>query len=521
MSIITIYPLISDVASEDLLVISDTSKEGNPTKSVSMGQISNYVGSAAGITLTTNGTANAATLINNVLNIPVYAGGGTATPVATSVISGTSKLFSDTEQSTVSNAVTNTALRTYGVQFNSAKQMVVNVPWAALAITAATTVSLGTIKLDSATPQVIASNAATAVAGRTYPVQLNATDNASVNVPWTTPVAATTTVDGIVKLISNTVQSTAASSLTTTALRTYGIQFDSSGRMVVNVPWVSTTAVTATTSVLGVVKLSSDLVQPVSASIVTTVVNRSYGVQFDSGGKMVINAPWTDTISAVATSAITGTSKLWSDSVQLIAPANVFNTASRTYGVQINNSGQMVVNVPWAGTSVSTATATVLGAVKLGSNTTQIKTIEAVTTTTGRTYGVQLNATDQMVVNVPWNATGAGAQYITPTALSLSAAQTVNLSDVAYAAAAMIELSWVGGNGTAVVNLPSAASSTNRVLRLISNSDYALTARHADITPSGTDVLDGAATAYRINKSYEGIQVWSNGTEWFILQKKA
>tara|TARA_B110000503_G_C7133139_1_gene407651 strand:- start:1055 stop:1162 length:108 start_codon:yes stop_codon:yes gene_type:complete len=29
------------------------------------------------------------------------------------------------------------------------------------------------------------------------------------------------------------------------------------------------------------------------------------------------------------------------------------------------------------------------------------------------------------------------------------------------------------------------------------------------------------SAAYVINKTYEGIQVWTDGTEWFIIQKKA
>jgi hypothetical protein len=37
----------------------------------------------------------------------------------------------------------------------------------------------------------------------------------------------------------------------------------------------------------------------------------------------------------------------------------------------------------------------------------------------------------------------------------------------------------------------------------------------------GGDELDGSTAAYVINKAFEGIQVWSDGVEWFIIQKKA
>jgi hypothetical protein len=53
------------------------------------------------------------------------------------------------------------------------------------------------------------------------------------------------------------------------------------------------------------------------------------------------------------------------------------------------------------------ATSTVLGLVELFSDTVQAEAAQAVTTTTGRTYGVQLNSADQAVVNVPWTDTPA------------------------------------------------------------------------------------------------------------------
>ena len=76
----------------------------------------------------------------------------------------------------------------------------------------------------------------------------------------------------------------------------------------------------------------------------------------------------------------------------------------------------------------------------------------------------------------------------------------------------------VGGSGTATYTLPTATSSTNRVIRFISDSSFETNTR-VDITPAGSDNLDGANTA-TINKDYEGIALWSDGTEWFVIQKK-
>jgi len=127
---------------------------------------------------------------------------------------------------------------------------------------------------------------------------------------------------------------------------------------------------------------------------------------------------------------------------------------------------------------------------------------------------VQSNTTKQSTVQNIVN-------YIVPTSLTVTEGTTVNLSDSAYATSELIELSWSGSNGTMVLNLPLAASNVNRVMRFISNTGFGAGTQNADLTPQGGDTLDGSTNKYRINKAYEGIQVWSNGIEWFIIQKKA
>lgn len=48
-----------------------------------------------------------------------------------------------------------------------------------------------------------------------------------------------------------------------------------------------------------------------------------------------------------ATSTVLGSVKLFSDTKQSVAANTISSTASRTYGVQVNAAGQLVVNVPW------------------------------------------------------------------------------------------------------------------------------------------------------------------------------
>ena len=110
-------------------------------------------------------------------------------PEATSAVRGGIELFSDTDQSVAANAVSATASRTYGIQLNAAGQAVVNVPWAdtntVYTLPVATDVALGGIELFSNVDQTVAANAVTTTANRTYGIQLNAANQAVVNVPWT------------------------------------------------------------------------------------------------------------------------------------------------------------------------------------------------------------------------------------------------------------------------------------------------------------------------------------------------
>jgi len=70
----------------------------------------------------------------------------------------------------------------------------------------------------------------------------------------------------------------------------------------------------------------------------------------------------------------------------------------------LRNDGTWVTP-PDTNTTYSKATASVLGLVELFSDTVQSTAANSVTTTASRTYGVQLNSNDQMVVNVPWSDT--------------------------------------------------------------------------------------------------------------------
>ena len=113
--------------------------------------------------------------------------------------------------------------------------------------------------------------------------------------------------------------------------------------------------------------------------------------------------------------------------------------------------------------------------------------------------------------------------HLTATNITVvSGGGSIDLDDSAYDNAEMIKLSWSGGSDTIEITLPDATATKNlnRQIRLITDSTYT-TSTHADLTPISGQTLDGEESHYRINKAYEGITVWCDGAEWFIIQAKA
>jgi hypothetical protein len=244
---------------------------------------------------------------------------------------------------------------------------------------------------------------------------------------------ADATTHGIVKLGSNTQQSVAANTVTATSSRTYAIQNNASGQLVVNVPWVdtNTTYAVATSTTLGLVELFSDTQQSVAANAVTATTSRTYGIQLNGQNQAVVNVPWTDTTYSQATASTLGTIKLITGTQQSVAAESVTATTNRTYGLQVNADGQGVINVPWVNTTYSLATATSLGLIELFNATTQSVAANAVSTTANRTYGLQVNSDNQGVINVPWtDTTYSAGTGITLSTTTFSHADTSSVADL-------------------------------------------------------------------------------------------
>jgi hypothetical protein len=299
----------------------------------------------------------------------------------------------------------------------------------------------------------------------------------TITSPNTEYSVATSSALGLIKLESDTEQSVAANAVTSTASRTYGIQLNSSNQAVVNVPWTdtNTTYSTATSTTLGLVKLGSDSTQTTAGNTVTTTASRSYKIQLNSSDQMLVNVPWTDTNTtySMMTSSTLGLGKLFSDTQQDVAAESVSATANRTYGVQANSSDQLVINVPWTDTNTtySAATSSALGLMKLFSDTQQDTAAESVTDTANRTYGIQFNSSDQAVVNVPWTdnndnyiyALSVGAVSSNESTLSLVGSGGGSTTTAKFSGTTNeIEITTpsTGDGGDITIGLPSAVTIT-------------------------------------------------------------
>jgi hypothetical protein len=227
-----------------------------------------------------------------------------------------------------------------------------------------------TIQGDSGLAQTVASGNAVKILGGTALTSVtSATDTITVNHDafgtagtYAHPASIETNAQGHVVAVT---AGTAPTFVSLTTTGTSGAATLSGG--VLNIPEYAGayTLPVATATLLGGVELFSDTVQTVTANAVSTTISRSYGVQLNANGQMVVNVPWTDTnyTLPLMTSTLRGGAELSSDVVQTVAANAASAEAGRTYGLQLNAAEQLVVNVPWTDTAQYSFSATGTGGI--------------------------------------------------------------------------------------------------------------------------------------------------------------
>ena len=111
--------------------------------------------------------------------------------------------------------------------------------------------------------------------------------------------------------------------------------------------------------------------------------------------------------------------------------------------------------------------------------------------------------------------------YIIPSNITCFAGGSTFLTGSIYEDVSIIRIGFSGSNGQHTLTLPDCTSTTNtyRSIRFISNGGVDNQHRVV-LEPSASQALDGSASGFTFNRSYEGVMVWSDGTEWFQIQAK-
>lgn len=308
--------------------------------------------------------------------------------------------------------------------------------------------------------------------GKNYKLQVDASGNAFVNVPWTdnntTYNQATADTLGLVKIGY------------TSSGKNYAVSLDANGKMYVNVPWTdnNTTYTQATSDNLGLVKIGY------SAN------GKNYPVVLDGSGKMYVNVPWTDTNTTysnmgAATSSAAGkaglvpapaagkqASFLRGDGTWVVPTDTTYAKANTTtlglvmigyaengknYPVELDSSGKMYVNVPWTDTN------TTYGVVGANGTTGLVKNGSTVTSASGYTAC-------PIVDGIPYYK-DTNTTYANMKAATASAAGAAGLVP---APAAGKQASFLRGDGTWVVPTNTtyglASTTANGLLRQLNGS---------------------------------------------------
>ncbi len=217
---------------------------------------------------------------------------------------------------------------------------------------------------------------------------------------------ATSTARGGIELFSDTDQSVTANSVTTTTGRTYGIQLNSSGQAVVNVPWVDT---------------NTDTTYSISIPANTTKFRLSGSnsstddIEFVGGGATSVTRTTADKFTISSTN--TTYSEASSSTLGLVKIG--YTESGKNYPVELS-SGKMFVNVPWVDTNTDTNTTYSAGNdLDLSSTTFNIEStlnyVNAITTATDQDFTLTTGGTGDISLiaggdNIRMRGTTAGEQ---------------------------------------------------------------------------------------------------------------
>ena len=191
----------------------------------------------------------------------------------------------------------------------------------------------------------------------------------------------------------------------------------------------------ATNGALGGVKFGCGCNQGTAANTFTETANRTYSVTPNSTNQMLVNVPWDNTeysktvmrdcVDEYFVSSVTAASPLTATTgvtPQISLPTSAVVTVKKLCTTGTDDcvkttclkgsfsAGSLTGSV--GPSLLPVASSSCFGGVKFGCSTTQTVSAGSVYTCSSRTYSVQPNSSNQMVVNVPWTDTNTGATSV-------------------------------------------------------------------------------------------------------------
>jgi len=101
-----------------------------------------------------------------------------------------------------------------------------------------------------------------------------------------------------------------------------------------------------------------------------------------------------------------------------------------------------------------------------------------------------------------------------PFVIEQTAGDTVSYT----ASSGFVLLKYTGGNGSYIVDLPNPILQKYRTIRFI--ADGSITANHKVFLNPGGFLIDGSTADFEFNRSFEGITLFSDGSNWLVTQAK-
>ena len=120
-------------------------------------------------------------------------------------------------------------------------------------------------------------------------------------------------------------------------------------------------------------------------------------------------------------------------------------------------------------------------------------------------------------LNIPYlNSYNTGA----PTVVSALASGSSSIPTAASSGYTvnMYSCTWSGGNGNYTLTLPSAVTDAYRSIRVITDGTFTNNTLQVILTPVFGQTINGASSV-ALNKQYTGILVWSDGSNWRVIQE--